>query len=470
MNLTHLVTNPMLSLLLVAGLVLAACMPAGVPALVQGTGEDEPLPVPVQVAPVETGNVTAVLSYSGNLHPVHTVDVTAGYTDDVVELHADVGDTVQTGDILLAFDTTTLNIQQAQAQAAVTTAEMQLAKMRRGTRPEQILTAQAALNLAQANLSRIDTVTEAQIEAAAGGVAQAQAAVRQAQSEYDKIAWAGQIGEMPQAIALEQTTTAYETALANYNAAVKGAPVERLALEASLLQAQSALALARDPFVPEDFAIAEAGVQQARTALELVQTQLDEATVTAPVDGVIAARYVSPGETPGRGRPLFTIISNEVEAIFAVEEGHIGDVYVGQPAAIRVVAYPGRDFAATVTSVSPAADPKTHTFTVKVTPADKQGLLKSGMFADVSLLVEERAGALLVPKSAVRRNNGEATVFVVKENQVEVRPVILGIEYGHKFEVLKGLEAGEQVVVSGQSNLSGGSRVEVVSANQTIPD
>lgn len=455
MNCARSIPIALLIMALAAQLALTACTPAG------AAEKDEPLTVPVQVAPVETGDIAAVLSYAGNLQPTQEVEVSAGTTDKVVDLRADVGDVVHQGDVLIAFDTATLEIQSAQAQGALSAAEAQLAKMKRGTRPEQVMAAQAALNLAQANLSGVDTASDAQIETAAGGVAQAQAALKLAQAEYDKVSWAGQAGMLPQSLALEQSTVAYETAMANYNAVVKGAPVERLALEASLLQAQSALALANDPFVPEDFVIAEAAVQQARSALELAQTQSDRANVESPIDGIVAARHVSLGETPSPGMPLFTLVSVEVEVILAVEEGRIGDVHVGQPAAIRVVAYPGRDFPAVVSSVSPTADPKTHTFTLKISPEDDDSQLKGGMFADVSLLTEEHTGALLIPRSAVRRADNDTTVFVVQDGQATARPVTLGLEQGDKVEVLAGLTAGEDVVVAGQAALSDGSRVAV---------
>lgn len=451
-------------LILLMGPVLA-CTPAtaqsSLPPTPAAVDNGKPV-VPVQVAKVKTGDLASVLTYAGLLQPLRTLDVTANYSDQVVELPAGEGEAVRQGDLLLVFDTTELEIQLSQARLAVSTAEANLAKMRRGTRPEQILATQGALNLARANLARIDNLSESQIEAASNGVVQAQAALKLAQAEYDKIAFSSDVGEKPEAAALEQATAAYETAMANYNAALKGAPIERLALESALLQAQSALALAQDPFVPEDFTIAEVEVKNAQESLKLLQTQLDEARVEAPIEGIVAARHVEAGESPSQGQPLFTLVSAEVEAILAVEEGSLARIRVGQPAAIRVVVYPGRDFPAEVTYIAPVADPQTHTFTVKVAPADPERLLKGGMFANVSLMVAEHNGVLLVPVAAVRQVAGRDSVFVVKDGRAELRPVTLGLAQEDRVEILSGLAAGEQVVIIGQSELEDGTPVRVV--------
>jgi multidrug efflux pump subunit AcrA (membrane-fusion protein) len=84
------------------------------------------------------------------------------------------------------------------------------------------------------------------------------------------------------------------------------------------------------------------------------------------------------------------------------------------------------------------------------------------MFADLSLLVEEKQATLLVPRAAVTEVNGQETVYVVYDDAtVERQAVKIGLEAGEELEILSGLSAGQQVVVAGHAGLEDGTKVEV---------
>ena len=83
------------------------------------------------------------------------------------------------------------------------------------------------------------------------------------------------------------------------------------------------------------------------------------------------------------------------------------------------------------------------------------------MFADVSLLQQERTGALLIPLRAVANEDGRTFVYVVRGGQAESRTITLGMEQGDSVEVVDGLASGEMVVVAGHSGLSDGSPVKI---------
>ena len=121
-----------------------------------------------------------------------------------------------------------------------------------------------------------------------------------------------------------------------------------------------------------------------------------------------------------------------------------------------------QEFPAAVTSVAPVADTDTRTFTVKITPVDNSGLLRSGMYANTQLLIDEKQDTLLLPRDAVTTINNQPTVFVVNGDRVEQREVELGLTNDGQVEILSGLEAGETVVIAGQPNLTDGTKVEVV--------
>jgi RND family efflux transporter MFP subunit len=154
--------------------------------------------------------------------------------------------------------------------------------------------------------------------------------------------------------------------------------------------------------------------------------------------------------------------SNELEAVVDVQESLISQVQIGQNASLRVTSYPGQDFPGVVSSVAPIANPETRTFAVKVTPSKGAELLRGGMFAEVSILAQEKPNTLLAPRAAVVQAGSEPYVYVIsKDNIAEQRPVTTGLFDADRVEILSGLKEGEVVVTAGQANLEDGVEVAV---------
>lgn len=178
---------------------------------------DQETTVPVEIALVETGDISLVFSYSGTLQPKDEVNIMPGAAGRVESVLVELGDEVKAGDVMAVIEDDTYRAQIKQAEAALATARLNLAKMELGSRPEEIAAAQAAVELARAALNDVANISDDERTQAAANLARAEAALKKAQSEYDKIAWAGDVGSTPQALALQEATVAYESALANYN-------------------------------------------------------------------------------------------------------------------------------------------------------------------------------------------------------------------------------------------------------------
>ena len=460
------------TLLLLAAVLVAGCAPAAPSAAAetadqaQAASPEEVAAVPVQVATVETGDIAVVYTYAGDIQPAQRVSVLPGAAGRVESVLVEVGDELKTGDPIATLESEVYAAQLSQAEANLEMAQLGLAKMEEGTRPEQIAAAQAAVQFARNAVNDLTTISDQERTAAVAALAQAEAGLRLAQSEYDKIGWAGQVGMMPQALQLEQATIAYETAKAAYELQTNPSDLQLSPLMVQLAQAELALALAKNPFTVTDFELARARIDLAQSAVDMAKVQLEEATIRAPFDGVLAELYITQGSMVGPQAPVALFVSNQVEAILNVEESRISQVKDGQSAAIQVSAYPGQDFPAVVTSVAPTADKESHTFVVKVTPVDGDHLLRSGMYANVSLLVDDKQAALLVPRTAVTEMNGQEIVYVVNgDSTVEQRPVTTGVTSGDQVEILSGLTAGQQVVIAGQASLQDGTKVEIRSSN-----
>ena len=417
--------------------------------------------VPVEVAAIETGSIALILDYAGNLQAKKEVSVVPKVAGEIETVLVEVGDEIKKGDPLAIVDDDTYAVQLEQAEAAVSAARLNLEKMELGTRPEELAAAKSSLELARAALNDSKYIDDNERTSAAAALSNAQAALRQAQAAYDKIAWAGQVAEMPQALALEQATTGYEQALAAYNLQTNPSDSQLAPLELQAVQAELALVLKEEPFRPIDFEIARTNIQQAESALKLAQLQLDYTTLVAPFDGVVAELYIHEGSLVGQA-PVALFVSNDMEVVVNVEESRLGQVAKGQHVSLQVSTHPGQEFPGVVTSVAPVADSKTHTFAVKVTPLDKEGLLHSGMYAGVSILAEEKQDTLLAPLAAITEVAGDPAVYVVNGDTVEQRRVTTGLATNTQVEILSGVKAGETVVVAGQPNLLDGVKVEVV--------
>lgn len=417
--------------------------------------------VPVEVALVKTGDISLIFNYSGSLQPKDELNLVPGASGRIDTVLVEGGDQVKQGQAIAIIESDTYKTAIKQAEAALATAKLNLAKMELGSRPEEIAAAQAAVQLAKANLNDVATISDDERTQAASNLARAQADLKQAQSEYDKIAWAGDVGTKPQAVALENATIAYETALAAYNQQVNPSDSQLAPLMLQVAQAELQLALKTQPYRQVDFATARAAIKQAEAGLEAAQLKLDETTIRAPFDGVVADLNITKGSQVNQQAPIGHFISNELEAEVGVQESRISQVKVGQNASLQVTAYPGQDFPGVVTSVAPSADPDSRTFAVKITPAKGQDLLRSGMFADVAILVQENKDTILAPKEAIIQGD-QPSVFVVKQdNTVEKRSVTTGLFDQNQVEILQGLKPGDVVVVAGQPNLQDGAKAEV---------
>ncbi len=168
------------------------------------------------------------------------------------------------------------------------------------------------------------------------------------------------------------------------------------------------------------------------------------------------SQYVTPGTTLFRISD-FTPLLCRVE----VPEKDFPRIRVGQPAHIRVEAYPGDSFTAEVARLRPTIDAATGTFTVTL-EVEGQGKLRPGMFASVYLQTDTHADAIVIPRDALVLDSLGDTVFVKTGDEAERREVRLGLRSENSVEVLEGLAEGDLLIVAGQDGLADGTPVTVI--------
>ena len=211
----------------------------------------------------------------------------------------------------------------------------------------------------------------------------------------------------------------------------------------------------------------------AKASWELARLQLSYTDIRSPINGTVTGRAerVKIGNTV---MPAGGVIAITDSALFLVEdleslilnisvpERELAKLSVGQSVELSFDAVPGRKFAGKVDLVSPAVDPATATFRVRIRVTDAGGLLRPGMFARVAIVYERKLDALQIPRTALLDGDGPPKVFVVKDGKAAERPVTLGLSNGAYVEVVTGLKDGEQVVVVGQAAVKPGAVVRIV--------
>ncbi len=210
-------------------------------------------------------------------------------------------------------------------------------------------------------------------------------------------------------------------------------------------------------------AAAEAGLESANAALDTADRQIARTKVASPIAGIVVKRLVSVGEQVDgtAAQPLLEVANLDVVELAAnVPSEQLGAVRPGQAAEVVSDAYKDQVFPGTVVAIAPAVDPATNTALARIRVANSARLLKVGMYAQARVAVGERKGALIVPPSAVARNeDGEAAVYVVAGDLALRVPVKVGLETNDAVEILSGVSAGQSVLVSGVHGLGEKARL-----------
>ncbi len=174
-------------------------------------------------------------------------------------------------------------------------------------------------------------------------------------------------------------------------------------------------------------------------------------TVTAPFAGVLETLDVRPGMSVTNGMTLARI--NSLTSVWldsAVPESEIDDIETGAPIEVSMTAFPGEAMTAEVVDILPSLDTQSRTATVRALLANPLGRLRPGQYAELHISRRKQPAQLLVPSGAVIRGAGADRVIVAENGYFRPVAVTLGREYEDQIAIVKGLEEGQKVVVSGQ--------------------
>lgn len=195
-------------------------------------------------------------------------------------------------------------------------------------------------------------------------------------------------------------------------------------------------------------------------SLALAQATLDKATLVAPFDGILGLRKVSVGDYVNPGQDLVNLESIETLKVdFRVPETHATQLKSGQAISVVLDAIPGTSYDGKVYAIDPAHDPNGRAVILRARLPNTDGLLRSGMFARVILIIEELKEKVLLPETALVPMGQAHYVFLLVNGKVELTKIKIGQRRAGVIEVVEGLAPDAVVITEGALKLRDGAAV-----------
>src|ERR1700730_4359452 len=216
----------------------------------------------------------------------------------------------------------------------------------------------------------------------------------------------------------------------------------------------------------QTLAAQQANVQAATAAVNRLEQMQAYEKIVAPFDGVITERKTDFGDlvnagNAGVGRELFRISQNNVVRVFVtVPEEFSSQVKPGTRASMDVISLANRNFAASVTRTADSIDVTSRTLTVELDVPNPSGELLPGAYANVHFQLPLNVAPLVLPSNTILFQAAGPQVGVVNgQNQVELRKVTLGHDFGDTIEIVSGVRQNDAVVANPPDSLTNGMRV-----------
>jgi multidrug efflux pump subunit AcrA (membrane-fusion protein) len=372
------------------------------------------------VATVQRRNLVSTVAATGKVNAMVGAEVRVGsrVSGRVQRLYANIGDVVRVGQIIAELE--------KEDQKA-------LLDQRR-----------AELQIAEARLSSIDALRPGEIQKAEAALKDSQATSELANINLDR-----------QRRLLDKSLIAREV----FDTARK----EKEVSEARGVSATREVELAKQRYT-EDLKSARAQLEQAASAVRVLEAQLSYYTIRAPLSGIISSVSTQEGETVAAGlnSPTFvTIIDlHKLQVDAFVDETDIGKIRVGQKATFTVDSFPDREFNATVQAIYPKAvimDNVVYYDVVHRIDEPLTGELRPEMTTNIMVSLDARKNVLAAPSHAVSRDQGKSVVFVLRGNQPMRQTVKVGWKDPEWIEIIDGLKEGDRVVIRSAPKTNGGT-------------
>ncbi|WP_099459404.1 efflux RND transporter periplasmic adaptor subunit [Flavisolibacter tropicus] len=206
---------------------------------------------------------------------------------------------------------------------------------------------------------------------------------------------------------------------------------------------------------------AKLALEQAEARVSQARIRVSDANIKSSINGIVNKRYIEPGAVVNPGTQLFELVDvSRLKLNITVNESQVANLKLGDKVDVKASVYPDLNFGGTITFIAPKSDASLN-FPVEIEIASNPGnKLKAGMYGTALFNFENAAPITVVPRAAFVGSVSSNQVFVLDNGNVaKLRNVVAGRVLGDKVEILQGLNEGETVIISGQINLTDGSKV-----------
>ena len=209
-------------------------------------------------------------------------------------------------------------------------------------------------------------------------------------------------------------------------------------------------------------------VDQLKAQLAAAQSQydnvLENTVLVSPINGVVTARNYDPGDMTGN-LPVLTVgqLSPVVKVIVNVTESDLSKFRAGLPVTVTFDAFPDENFEGKISRIYPTVDSSTRTFQTEIVITNRGERILPGMFARVSIDLGSHNNVVVPDRAIVKQTgSGNRYVYVYHNGTVSYERVELGRRLDDAYELLSGVNSGDTVIISGQTRLADGVKVEVI--------
>lgn len=433
MSLNSVITSKALGASLLI-LILASCGQ-------QQPEAQAPPPVAVEIEDLGNNNIQSSSEFVGNLEARQRVALASRVDGRVLKIAVAEGDAVKQGDLIVELQ---LNREQGEVSAAESEVNIQRANVSNAEAELRVAEAEVARAIAEIEQSKADLrEREADLALANTNMARTEFLVREgAQSQQN----------------LDDRTRDINTAQAQLDA-----------LKAALSSKEKTLGATKERVNSAKSAIAgqQAALKQAQTRVNIATENLDFNRITAPIDGIVGNIESKVGAYLEAGDQITSITQdNALELNIGIPLKQASKLKLGLP--VEVIDRQGNAIAeGDISFISPRTDRSSQAILIKAV-FNNDGRLKDDSFARARIIWSEQSG-ILIPTEAVSRIAGKSFVFVAQEVEQEdgstalvakQKPVELGAIQGQAYQVISGLNSGDQLITSGILNLADGTPID----------
>lgn len=422
----------------------------------------EVIVTPSETMVVSTGTLTQTLDATGALAAADQAALSFGMSAPVTEIFVSLGDVVEAGTVLATIDTTSIEADIRSAELSAASAQASLDALTAPPSDLEIESAELNVQSAQASLSSASQtgssetdieIARLQEELSRNSLYQSQLSRDMSQANANPNQSNAYASEIASNSSLARSETSVEIAeLETAATASEGPSQSQLAsANAQYLSAQAALDSLLEGASESQIRLAEIEVEKAQLALEAVESQLSDAQLVAPFDGIVSSIGIDVGELPG-AEAITLIDTSSYTLTLSVDERDISAMALGQLVNLSAQALPDLDLTGTVTHIDPTPTTENGlvSYSVEVTLNQSEATLRPGMTVITNVILNEVSGVLVVPNRFITTDptTQQTTVKVqTAPLNYEDVPVTLGTQTANESEITSGIREGQTLVI-----------------------